>query len=78
MGEEPKGQRVAANDLRVGDRVLYKGLDGVQESIVVGLVRGQRAQLVGFYPTRLSDVEPKIAITVDRILQVWRQPPPRA
>jgi hypothetical protein len=66
-------KKIPFHRLRVGDCVQYLDLDdGIRESTVAGLVRGNCARLIGFYPIRKSDVEPKLAITIDRIVKAWR------
>jgi hypothetical protein len=70
MADEKK---IPVHRLRVGDCVQYLDLDdGIRESTIAGLVRGNRTRLIGFYPIRKSDVEPKLAITIDRIVKAWR------
>lgn len=65
-------KKIPVHRLRVGDRVQYVDLEGIRETTVAGLVRGNRARLMGFYPIRAGDVEPRLAITIDRIIAAWR------
>ena len=63
--------RAIFDDLRIGDRVKYRNLDGdIAESDVVKLLRDKLARIVGFYPLRTGDVDPNLAVTLDRIVEV--------
>ena len=64
---------IKAKDLRVGDRVSYRDLENtVVQSTVRSVVRGRDARLVGFYPARTNELEPRVAVSVDRIVKAWR------
>ena len=64
---------IKVKDLRVGDHVSFRDAENtVVQSTVQSLVRGRDARLVGFYPAKKSELGPRVAVSVDRIVKAWR------
>ncbi len=64
---------IAPEDLRVGDRVLFRHHNrNLYESKVLGLVHGPKGAVTGFYPEASLGVNSNVAIGIERVLTATR------
>jgi len=60
---------IAPQELRVGDRVLFRHPNGhLYETKALGVVRDPKGRATSFYPEASLGVDPKVAIGVERVL----------